>query len=364
LKQRRILVTGAGGIGGIDFIRSLRLAEAQSNQRIFIVGTDYNIYHIEFPDTDLRFRTTKHSDPLFIPNLIKLIKEHRLEFVDPHPSVEAKVISKNREQFESLGVMMYLPRHEDIMPDKVYIHQKLSSSSVPVPKTVLVRSIEDIDHVSMSLGFPLWIRAIAGAGGRLSLKANSSEEAKLWIKLNVLQGRARLDEFVLQEYLPGRDLAFDSLWLRGKLITSYARERLEYPFRHISLSGITGTPSVARILHDDKVNAVGVSAVRALDPKPHGVYSVDLREDAEGNPRVTEVDGKWHTTAPLWGYAFAKAYNRASYNIAYSYLILGYGEDLAEELPQTNLFPEEHYLIRQMDSGILLKKEESIWRIA
>ncbi len=364
MKVRRILLTGAGGIGGTNFIRSLHLAEDQNNERLFIVGTDYNIYYIEFPDTNLKFRTPKHSDPKFIPTLIKFIKENKLEFLHPHPSSEAKVVSENRKQLKSLGVMLYLPRHEDIMPDKLYIHQKLNSSGVPLPKTMLVKSIQDVDDAFMELNSPLWIRSIKGAGGRLSLKVNSSKEAKLWIKLNVMQGRAKLNEFILQEYLPRKDLAFDSLWFRGKLITSYARERLEYPFKHISLSGITGTPSVAKILHNDRVNSVGISAVKALNPKPHGFYSVDLKEDVNGNPKVTEVDGKWHTTAPLWGYAFAKAYNKTSYNIAYSYLTLGYGENLVEELPKTDLFPEEHYLIRQMDSGIILKSKENFWRIA
>jgi carbamoyl-phosphate synthase large subunit len=364
LKERRILLTGAGGIGGTNFIRSLRLAEDQNNERFFVVGTDYNIHYIEFPDTNLKFRTPKHTNTRFISTLIKLIKDNKLEFLHPHPSSEAKVVSENREQFEGFGVMTYLPRHEDIMPDKLYMHQKLNSSGVPVPKAIHIELIEKVDDAFMELNSPLWIRSITGAGGRLSLKVNSSEEAKLWIKLNVIPGRAKQDEFVLQEYLPGRDLAFDSLWFGGKLITSYSRERLEYPFKHISLSGITGTPSVARILRDKKINSVGISAVKALNPKPHGFYSVDMREDVNGNPRVTEVDGKWHTTAPLWGCAFAKAYNKASCNIAYSYLMLGYGENLVEELPITDLFPEEHYLIRQMDSGIILKSKENLWRIA
>ena len=111
------------------------------------------------------------------------------------------------------------------------------------------------------------MRAKTGAGGRLSLKVNSVEEAKRWIELNVLQGRAKPSDFIVQEYLPGRDLAFDSLW------------------------------------HDSKVTEVGIAAVKALSPMPHGFYSVDIKEDADGKPKVTEVDGKWHTTAPLWGYA-------------------------------------------------------------
>jgi carbamoyl-phosphate synthase large subunit len=120
---------------------------------------------------------------------------------------------------------------------------------------------------------------------------------------------------------------------------------------------------VARIIRDEKVNSTGIAAVKALNPNPHGFYSVDLKDDADGNPKVTEVDGKWHTTAPLWGYAFAKVYNKPTYNVALIYLKLGCGEELMEELPQTDMFPEEHYLIRQMDSGIILKDANNRWRI-
>lgn len=363
MKERRVLLTGAGGIGGVNFVRSLRLAEEHYNEKFFIVGTDFNIYYIEFPAVNLRFRTPRHIDADFIPTLIKLVTDNKLEFLHPHPSSEAKVVSENREKLEDLGVMLYLPRPEDIMPDKFYIYKKLSSAGVKVPKTIHIKSIEDVDTAFIEFGKALWIRAIKGAGGRLGLKVNSSEEAKMWIKLNVVQGRAQQDEFIIQEYLSGRDLAFDSLWFKGKLITSYLRERLEYPFKHISLSGLTGTPSVARILRDEKINRVGMAAVKALNPNPHGFYSVDLKEDANGNPKITEVDGKWHTTAPLWGYAFAKVYNKPLYNIANIYLKLGYGEDIIEAPPKIDLFPEEHYLIRQMDSGVVLKSKERSWRI-
>lgn len=129
--------------------------------------------------------------------------------------------------------------------------------------------------------------------------------------------------------------------------------RLEYPFKHISLSGITGTPTVAKTIHEDKINKIGVAAVLALDPKPHGFYSVDIKEDGNGKPHVTEVDGKWHTTAPLWGYAVSKVLCDIKYNLAYLYLKLGYEEEIPN-IPRTNLFPENYYLIRQLDSGVVL----------
>jgi len=59
----------------------------------------------------------------------------------------------------------------------------------------------------------------AGLAGGLSLKVSMPEEAKLWVRLHEVQGRARACDFIIQEYMPGRDLAFDSLWFGG-LVTS------------------------------------------------------------------------------------------------------------------------------------------------
>jgi hypothetical protein len=194
---KRLLVTGVGGMGGVNFVRSLRLAQAQCGEEFFIVGTEHNVYHLEFPEVDVKFRTPRHDDESFIPSLLKLIGEYDLELLHPHPSSEAKVVSEYRELFEDAGAKLYLPRPEDIMPDKFYIYEKLKSAGAPVPETYHVKALEDIDEAFSLMGSPLWIRAISGAGGRLSLKVNTPEEAKLWVKLNSLQGRARIDEGIL-----------------------------------------------------------------------------------------------------------------------------------------------------------------------
>jgi carbamoyl-phosphate synthase large subunit len=81
-----------------------------------------------------------------------------------------------------------------------------------------------------------------------------------------------------------------TLWFKGRLITSYVRERIEYPFKHISLSGITGKPSVSRIIYNEEANRVGARTVKAVDREPHGFFSVDLKGDTEGKLKVTEVE--------------------------------------------------------------------------
>ena len=200
-----------------------------------------------------------------MPLLLELIEKYKIDFLHPHPSSEAQVVAGNLGIFEKTNVKTYLPKPASIMPDKLEIHNALAKHSVRVPKTVEVHSYDDIERAFVEIGAPLWIRARKGAGGRLGLKVDNAVQAKYWVELNRLQRRAEVSDFVVQEYLPGRDLAFDSLWYQGKLVTSYCRERLEYFLKHISLSGITGTPTIARTIVDENVSQIGMEAVKALD---------------------------------------------------------------------------------------------------
>jgi predicted ATP-grasp superfamily ATP-dependent carboligase len=358
-----IITTGAGGSGGINFARALRLAEAQKRLNFFLICTDHNPHFLDFPQADIRFISPRHDDRDFVPTLLKLAKKYHTKFLHPHPSSEAHIIAENADLFGNENVKTYLPRATSIMPDKLKIYNALSEHNVLVPKTVQIISLSDIDTAFSEIGYPLWIRAKRGAGGRLGLKVDTPKQAIHWMELNTLQGRTAVGDFILQEYLPGRDLVFDSLWSKGRLITSYTRERLQYILKHISLSGITGTPSVAKTMEHKKMNQTCIKAIRELDPEPHGFFSVDAKEDTSGNPVVTEVDGKWHTTAPLWGYAFAKALNKPELNIVYHYLMLGLNGSLDAELPKFNLFPFNHYLVRQLDAGVILKCDGAKWRI-
>ena len=72
--MKNILVTGSGGIGGVNFIRALRVTK----EDFFIVGTDFNQYYLEFPDVNVRVNTPRHSDPKFIPEIKQIISKHSI----------------------------------------------------------------------------------------------------------------------------------------------------------------------------------------------------------------------------------------------------------------------------------------------
>lgn len=353
----RILVTGSGGLAGVNFVRALRA----SKRGYYLAGTDFNKYHLVYPDLDSRYLTPRHSDPTFIQRVASIAKQEKVSFLHPQPSSEAFVISKARAKIPC-RIFLPGPHVMGVGQDKLLTQRALTKAGLPVAATRTVSTPEDVEDAFSDLGAPLWVRARRGAGGRLSLLCKDTEEAYHWIELWVHRG-TKPDEFMIQEYLPGRNIAWDSIWKDGRLVTSYARERLEYPFKHISPSGITGTPSVARIVRDRSLNEVAEKAVKAIDPKPSGAYSIDVKESAKGEMCVTEVDaGKFHSTMPLWGYIAIRHLGMPWYaNLADLYVRLGLDDDIRESIPRTDLFPDGYYLLRDMDVGAFLWREDG-WK--
>lgn len=296
-----------------------------------------------------------------MPKVAAIAKREKVSFIHPQPSSEALVLSERRAD---LPAPVFLPPPEvmKVGQDKLDTQVRLEKAGLPVAKTVRVRKLSDVGTAFSTMKAPVWVRARHGAGGRLSLPCDSEEEALEWVRLWKAKGTP-VEEFIVQEYLPGRNIAWDSIWKGGRLVTSYCRERLEYPFKHISPSGITGTPSVARTVRDGRVDEVGARAVKAISAMPDGAFSIDVKEDTEGRPCVTEVDsGKFHTTMPLWGYVAFRHFKLPWYsNLADLYVRLGLGEEPPADAPQHDAIPTGYYMIRNIDSGVLLWREDG-WK--
>ncbi len=344
--MEKILVTGAGGIAGVNFVRSIKA----SPQKFSIIGCDFNKYYLQFAELDERINSPKHSDPQFIELMKKLIDQHQIQFLHAAPASEALVIAQNLDE---INTKTLLPDTEIIAKDKLTTQKELSDNGISVAETKTITTSTEIEDAYTSFEGPVWIRAKSGAGGNLSLLCNSSSEARNWIDLWVLRKKAVYEDFMFQEYLPGRNLAWDSLWFEGKLVASFTRERLEYPFKHISPSGITGTPTVSKILVDEKANVIGKNAIESIDKKPHGSYAVDLKGDSQDNWYVTEIDsGKFHTTTPLWGYISTKIFKQEpEKNLPYLYVMLGLGK-IADTIELGyDIYPENTTLLRHIDCG-------------
>lgn len=351
--MKRVLVTGAGGPAGVNFIMSLRIVP----EKIFLAGTDTNKHRIHLAPTDKKFLVLKATEEGYIDKLNEIIRKEKIEFVHPQPDIEVKVISENRDKLEA---RTFLPSKKAVLicQDKFKSAKVWMKKGIPVARTMELKDESDIGKAFEKLGTPIWIRAKHGAGGRGSTPAYNKETALSWIKY--WRARSERWEFIAQEYLGGRNLAFHSLWKEGELVVSMARERLEYIYPHLAPSGITGTPSVQRTIHDEEVNRIGVEAVLAIDSNFSGIASVDLKENSEGVPCVTEINaGRMFTTSFFFSYASKKLYNNYFANIPYLYVRLAYKESLPN-IPKYNVLPRGLLWIRHIDAPAKLVKNGKV----
>lgn len=351
--MKRVLVTGAGGPAGINFVKSLQLVP----DKIFISGTESSEYFRQLIPTSNRYLVPKAKEAGYIKRLNEIIRKERIEFLHAQPDVEVEVISKNREKIET---KTFLPSKKVVKAcqDKLESARIWRQKNVPAAKTLLLRKKEDVERALEMLGSQIWIRARHGAGGKGSSPVANRETALSWIAY--WKSRNVNWEFIAQEHLPGRNVGFHSLWKEGKLVTSMARERLQYIYPHLSPSGITGTPAVQRTIHDDRINRVGIKAVTAIDSNFSGIACVDLKENDEGVPCVTEINpGRMFTTS--FFFSLASKIIRKDYfaNIPYLYTKLAFKEELPD-IPKYNVLPEDIFWIRHMDAPARLIKDNKI----
>ncbi len=356
--MHKVLLTGSGGPAGLNVIKSWKEAENPP----FIVGVDMNTYHIEFsrPHVNHAALVPRCTDPRYPEVLNQLISKYDIELIHPQPDVEVKAVSENRDK---LNAPTFLPSKETvrICQDKHASATIWKKAGFPSVDSTIIREEhleEDIESAFQEYGNKLWIRATEGAGGIGSTPATNTDIALNWIRY--WRARGKHWKFMAQQYLPGRNIAFQSVWKNGELITSQARERVEYIYPYLAPSGVTGTPVVAKTIHNDAVNEMATKAVQAIDKNATGVFCVDIKFNTAGQPMPTEINvGRFFTTSYFFSHA-GKVYNRPYANMPSLMLKLAFDDPIDKDIPKYNALPKDLYWIRHIDCGHFLIPEAEL----
>jgi carbamoyl-phosphate synthase large subunit len=295
-----VLVFGAGGPAGANFCRAAKMGGH------YVIGTDINGFRLMglTPDIVDKIETTTvgwdKSDTLlkWIDHIVKLYK---IDVVHSQPEQGVQWLA---DHADDINANLFLPDRRTIAltQDKFETSWRWSAANLRPSPVVKLETPEDIGRAERVFGYPMWVRATRGAGARGATPAWNEDTVLTWI--GYWRSREVDWEFIAEQYLPGRDFAWTSLWRDGTLIASQSRERLEYIFPHLAPSGRTGTPTHAVTVDDERIPEIGEQAVRAIDREAHGIFCVDMREDAEGGVWPTEINaGRFFTTSDFYAHA-------------------------------------------------------------
>jgi carbamoyl-phosphate synthase large subunit len=164
-----------------------------------------------------------------------------------------------------------------------------------------------------------------------------------------------VERFLASEFLPGRNLACKLLYWEGKLLRGACGERVNYIMSKVAPSGITGNTSFGRLLNEKPLVETASKAMDFLFGKlgveRHGFFTIDFKENAQGEPLITEINVR-HV-------AFTQCFAAAGANFADDTVRLLLGEPIDKSF-KIYEFEKDLIFLRDVDSLPIIMKESQL----
>lgn len=288
--MKTILITGIGGLTPRSIAKRIR----EKHPDYVLIGCDVNKKSFGFfmeGLLDSYFVCPRCTSPDYFPTIEREIEERHIDYAFVQPESE---IVEWGDYYEKNGrypcpVFMGSKLLSVSLKDKSIMAELLRDTDF-IPKTIKVTQTDPrYDDVENMIGFPCWIRATEGTGGLGSLRLDNISSYKSWLFIN-----SQIPEFTVSEFLCGRHLANQMLYYNGEYVKGAALECVEYVMASTAPSRVTGNTHFGRFLNEDRINEFCDRCVKYLEKKlnvpAHGILSFDLKEDRDGNIKVTEVN--------------------------------------------------------------------------
>lgn len=288
--SKNLLITGIGGLTP----RSITGIIRENHPDYKLIGVDVNPKAIGFFMKNLvdeYFVCPRCTDDGYFPFIEKLVEEKHIDYAFVQPESE---IVEWGTYFEKHGkypcpVFMGSKLLSVSLKDKSIMAELLKDTDF-IPKTIkITQENPRFDEIEKEIGFPCWIRATEGTGGVGSLKLDDLNTCRFWLFIN-----RHIPEFTVSEFLPGRHLANEMLYYDGEFVKGASLHCAEYVMANNVPSHVTGTTGFGRFLNEDRINEFCDNCIKYLEKKlnvrAHGILSFDLKEDKDGNIKVTEIN--------------------------------------------------------------------------
>jgi carbamoyl-phosphate synthase large subunit len=337
--DKRLLISGAGTGESNNLIRSLRAGDPS----LLLIGCHSDRFVLKKSAADRNYLIPSSSHPGFPDALRHVVEREQVDLVIPNSDADVKAVSRVRSE---VPCHLFLPQKDviELCQDKYELTIFLRSQGVPAPVTYPVTSLDGIDELFHQLGrhSPLWCRMRTGSGSIGAVPVRKPDQGRSWIRYWEEMRGVPATSFTLSEYLPGRDFACQSLWSEGRLMLIKTCERVSYYGGWNRASGVSSTPALAKTVRDPRVVEVCTDAVRAIDATASGVFSIDLKEDAQGVPCITEINvGRFFMITNIFDLT-------GRHNMALTYVRLALGEPV--DIGEAYDVAEDYYLVRDLDT--------------
>ncbi|MGB7950156.1 MAG: ATP-grasp domain-containing protein [Candidatus Binatia bacterium] len=136
----------------------------------------------------------------YVQAVLRICEEEKIDTIFPSFDPHVYVLSKNKERFKRLGILIPIPDYETVPTplDKYRTIQAAQDVGFPCPKTFLAESDDDLKRISEMLGFPLVVKPRFTAGGRGTKMVRNLPELLVEARTG-----SSPNSRMIQEYIPG-----------------------------------------------------------------------------------------------------------------------------------------------------------------
>lgn len=292
-KRPVVLVTDAGCSSALSIIRSL----GRRGWRVIAADSDpcssgfYSCYAAE----RLLYPPPKTSPRECVTAICKAVRERKIDLIIPVTDIAILPLSASRERFEGLCTLA-LPERDalEVVTDKARTLELARRLDVPVPRTVLVHSVQEALRHGPELGWPLVLKPAASKlyhdreaveSFSVCYAANPDDLAR---QIRPLEGRCPV---LLQQYCGGAGRGVDLLTYRGRVVAAFQHRRL----REVPVTG--GRSALCRSVPlDPTLYNHAVRMLAALQWT--GLAMVEFKGEGE-HAMLMEINGRVWGSMPL-----------------------------------------------------------------
>lgn len=332
-----ILFSGIGGPTPLGVAKSIKLAFPEAR----CIGVDGSKWAASLYDSDVfdaTYEIVSGSSNEYWDVIENVIEKEKIDFAFIIPETEVLVWS-NRQETHKLPCLALIPS----LKLSTFCFDKLKVAKQLYPLGLTPKTTDFIDEGKQEIPFPFWIRVNQGAGALGALKIENEKDLKTWLTLH-----GNRTDFIISEFLPGRNYACKLLYVNGKLKQTASGERIDYLLSAAAPSGISGMCSRGRLLNRPDLVEKSISALENianhLDVELHGMFTVDFKEKSTDTPLITEINIR-----PV---SFNHAYTLGGVNFPETIIKNILMNDFTEL--KTGIFKKESYFIRGVDAPLRL----------
>lgn len=180
----------------VELIQSFRQAASKNKIELTIFGTDITRTAPALYFCDSSFISCKITDDNYIPFLLKVCKEKKIDLLIPTIDTDLLVLAEHKDEFKNIGTLVLISCLTTI---QICRNKDLTSKfllSIGLNTPILVKDI-----CCYSGGYPAFIRPVNGSSSIDAYKVNNEKDLRVYAE--------KIKEYIVAKYVEGTEFTVD-----------------------------------------------------------------------------------------------------------------------------------------------------------